>query len=116
MSEKDAAKPYGVVHDEEIHLEQAKFRRLARQGSETPFEEMEADDAEACRQLGMFFANNHALADYAIDIEWITLTPRTDQGGEVIAPLASLAVNRRGKRYRLKTDGNGVLPPLPFGR
>lgn len=105
-----------VTRGEEIHLEQAKFRRLAKQGSNTPFDEMGADDAEACRQLGTFFANNQVLADYAIDIEWITLTPRTDQGGEVLAPLANLAVNRRGKTFRLKTDGNGKLPPLPFGR
>lgn len=99
-----------------FHLEQAKLRRLVHLGSETPLEEMEPEDAEVCRQLGLFFAFNPHLANYAIDIECLTLIPQDQEGGAGLVPQAVVTIVHKKRRYRLQTDERGILPPLPFGK
>jgi hypothetical protein len=61
------------------------------------------EEARICHQIGLFFATNLHLADYAIDVQQLVLTPRDDDE----PPLASLTLVRRGREYQLESDEAG---------
>jgi len=74
----------------------------------TEFDAMPAEDAQACRMIGWFFATNPHLARECHPIEEITLTCQ----GEGKPPLAKLTI-RKGKRaYRLMSNEAGQVPKI----
>ena len=94
-------KPKSVTYD------QAEFRRLVHLNQEIPLDGMAEEDRQACELIGLFFANNAWLAEYAIFVEEITLVPRGD--GE--PPTGHLRiVNPGGREYWLCTDESGRVP------
>lgn len=99
---------------ETIHLNLVQLINLLHLAANTDLDDLERDDPVAFRvaeQLGLFFAANLEMADYAIDIDKITLMPQP--GGA--PPLTTLQATYRGQTYHLETDADGRLPPLPFG-
>lgn len=74
--------------------------------------DLPADDERIMRALGWFFAVNPEMADYAKDIQEITLTLKDED----MPSDATVKVKRHDRIYTLSTarDGLGVLPPIPW--
>lgn len=96
-----------------ITLSQKELRMYTRLGASTNRSEMEPEDAQACRQIGLFFAANPHLAGYAIDIERLILTP---QGEQDTPPLAVVRINRKKRTYTLHSNEEGLMPDIPRKR
>jgi hypothetical protein len=97
-----------------IHLNRGQLSNLVHLGATTDLDDLERDDPAALRtveQLGLFFAANPELADYAIDIDEILLTPRPGDA----PPLAIVHITYKGQPYHLVTGEDGRLADLPFG-
>jgi len=100
--------------EEVIHLNREQLRQYVHLGAVVRLDDLEQDDpavAHIIGQLGLFFAANLKMADYAIDIEKMILRPQ--HNGK--PPLVKLWVTRKKRAYRLETASDGRLPPLPFG-
>ena len=99
---------------ETIHLNLVQLINLLHLAANTDLDDLERDDPAAFRvaeQIGLFFATNLEMADYAIDINEITLTPQLNKA----PPLVALQVTYKRRTYHLETREDGRLPPLPFG-
>jgi len=97
-----------------IHLNRVQFASLVHLGATTDLDYLERNDPEAARaveQIGLFFAANLDMADYATGIDEITLTPQLNGA----PPLVALQVTHKGRAYSLETGPDGRLPSLPFG-
>ena len=93
-----------------ITLTQKQLKFYVHLGATVPLDEMEPGNAHTCRQVGLFFSVNAHLAQYAVDIEHLTLTP---QAGDGTPPLAVVRINRKRRSYRLTSNGEGLVPDLP---
>lgn len=90
-----------------ITLTQEELQRYVHLGCTTGFEELDPDDAHICRQVGLFFSVNPHLANYAVDIEELVLTP---QGDDSTPPLAALTLTRKGITFRFASASEGTVP------
>ena len=100
MNENDQSQQGGGV----ITLDREQLAYYIHQGV-IKREELTSTEDHICTQLGLFFAANLHLADYAIDIQRLTLTPRGDDE----TPLSTVRIHRRGRDYRITSDGDGNI-------
>jgi len=108
------ARKSSTPEQETVHLNRDQLASHVHLGATTDLDQLERSDPEAFRvaeQLGLFFAANPDMADYAVDIDEIILTPRPGDA----PPLAILHVTYKGQPYHLETGPDGRFPSLPFG-
>lgn len=71
-------------------------------------------DREICNQVGLFFAANLHLADVAIYVQRLVLTPVE---GRDVPPRADVILELPGgQRHRLKSTAEGLVPAIPATR
>jgi len=107
------ARKNSTPEPETVCLKHDQLAYLVHLGATTDLDDLERDDPEALRiirQIGLFFAANPEMADYAINIDEITLTP----GASGTPPWAALRVTHKRRVYHLETRPGGSLPSLPF--
>lgn len=95
-----------------ISLNQEELQQYVHLGAHTSLDETIPETAHICRQIGLFFSVNSHLAQYAIDIEQLTLTPQ----GHDIPPLATVRISRKRRTYTLHSNDEGMAPDIPRRR
>jgi len=94
-----------------ITLNQDELQFYVHLGATVSLNEMEPGNAAICHQVGLFFSANTHLANYAIDIEQLALTPQADA-----SPLATVRISRKKRTYTLHSNEGGMVSDIPRRR